>query len=32
MRRDFKGSANEFAVDVTSGLTGVNWPIVKYVS
>lgn len=29
VRRDFKGSADEFAVGGTGGLTGVNWPIFK---
>ncbi|KNA13142.1 hypothetical protein SOVF_119450 [Spinacia oleracea] len=30
VRRDFKGSADEFAVGGTGGLTGVNWPIFKW--
>lgn len=29
--RDFKGSADEFAIGGTGGFTGVSWPVFRYV-
>lgn len=28
--RDFKGSADDFAVGGAGGVTGVSWPVFKY--
>lgn len=28
--RDFKGSADDFAIGGTGGVTGVSWPVFKY--
>ena len=30
--RDFKGSADDFAVGGAGGVTGVSWPVFKYKS
>ena len=30
--RDFKGSADDFAIGGTGGVTGVSWPVFKYIS
>lgn len=30
--RDFKGSADDFAIGGTGGVAGVSWPVFKYKS